>query len=53
MPKFLQKMEHRAREREEKRAIVRERRRQIDLEKEKNKEQVNTEFLVRTHDVRY
>lgn len=40
VPKFLQQMEQRARQREEKRRIVAERRKQIEYEKERLREQV-------------
>lgn len=41
MPQFLQRMEKRAREREEKHAIIKERRRQMEEERVRLKQQVN------------
>lgn len=43
MPQFLQRMEKRARDREEKHAIIRERRRQMEEERIRLKQQVNNE----------
>lgn len=40
VPQFLQRMEKRAREREEKHAVIRERRRQMEEERVKLKQQV-------------
>lgn len=40
MPQFLQRMEKRAREREEKHAIIKERRRQMEEERIRLKQQV-------------
>ncbi|CAG9785649.1 unnamed protein product [Diatraea saccharalis] len=42
VPRFLQRMEKRAREREEKHAIIRERRRQMEEERVRLKQQVST-----------
>lgn len=41
MPQFLQRMEKRAREREEKHAMIKERRRQMEEERIRLKQQVN------------
>lgn len=43
MPQFLQRMEKRAREREEKHAMIKERRRQMEEERIRIKQQVNTQ----------
>lgn len=43
MPQFLQRMEKRARDREEKHAIIRERRRQTEEERIRLKQQVNNQ----------
>lgn len=40
MPQFLQRMEARAREREEKHAVIRERRKQLEEERIRLKQQV-------------
>ncbi|XP_077294903.1 uncharacterized protein LOC143917294 [Arctopsyche grandis] len=52
VPKFLQQMEHRARQREEKRKIVTERRKQIEYEKERFKEQMQIERQIKDQDER-
>jgi hypothetical protein len=45
VPRFLQRMEKRAREREEKHAIIRERRRQMEEERIRLKQQVSSLWL--------